>query len=426
MTICMRFPGRRRTAARGGAWLFALLLVLAASNARAEVRAWFDRSIVNLGETVTLNVESAGRTEPDFSVLEKDFRITGRSTNSEVRIIQGAMARTNLWAVALEPLREGVITVPGIPVGNQRTTPLSITVQAMVRGSAASGDDVFLEVDVGTRNPYVQQQISYTVRLYYAVQLLGGELDEPSGDGIRVRRIGQDANYSRHIGGRQFNVVERRYAIAAERSGDLVIQGVTFRGRTASAGQYSPFFSQGTPLTTGSEEITLAVRPAPDSAPLPWLPARSLQLRDDSSSLPSEVRVGDALQLTFSVEARGLSAEQLPELSLPPIVGAEVYPDQETRETREVDGGSETLSLTLPAVITTDLRLNEPRYVTLPNIMKAKKKPMENIKPKDLGVDVTPRLKTLKVSEPPKRGAGIMVPDVAALVDKLKNEAKVL
>ncbi len=94
--------------------------------------------------------------------------------------------------------------------------------------------------------------------------------------------------------------------------------------------------------------------------------------------------------------------------------------------TREVDGGSETLSLTLPAVITTDLRLNEPRYVTLPNIMKAKKKPMENIKPEDLGVDVTPRLKTLKVSEPPKRGAGIMVPDVATLVDKLKNEAKVL
>ena len=94
--------------------------------------------------------------------------------------------------------------------------------------------------------------------------------------------------------------------------------------------------------------------------------------------------------------------------------------------TREVDGGSETLSLSLPAVITTDLRLNEPRYVTLPNIMKAKKKPMENIKPEDLGVDVTPRLKTLKVSEPPKRGAGIMVPDVATLVDKLKNEAKVL
>ena len=94
--------------------------------------------------------------------------------------------------------------------------------------------------------------------------------------------------------------------------------------------------------------------------------------------------------------------------------------------TREVDGGLETLKLALPAVITTDLRLNEPRYVTLPNIMKAKKKQLDVFKPADLGVDVAPRIKTLKVTEPPKRGAGIKVPDVATLVAKLKNEAKVI
>ena len=94
--------------------------------------------------------------------------------------------------------------------------------------------------------------------------------------------------------------------------------------------------------------------------------------------------------------------------------------------TREVDGGLETLEVSLPAVVTTDLRLNEPRYVTLPNIMKAKKKQMDVVKPADLGVDVTPRIKTLNVGEPPKRSAGIKVPDVATLVDKLKNEAKVI
>jgi len=94
--------------------------------------------------------------------------------------------------------------------------------------------------------------------------------------------------------------------------------------------------------------------------------------------------------------------------------------------TREIDGGLETLSVSLPAVVTTDLRLNEPRYVTLPNIMKAKKKPLETFKPADLGVDVTPHLQTLKVSEPPKRSAGVKVPDVATLVSKLKNEAKVI
>ena len=94
--------------------------------------------------------------------------------------------------------------------------------------------------------------------------------------------------------------------------------------------------------------------------------------------------------------------------------------------TREIDGGLETLALPLPAVITTDLRLNEPRYATLPNIMKAKKKPLDTVKPADLGVDVAPRLTTLKVSEPPKRSAGERVADVAQLVDKLKNVAKVI
>ncbi|MES2999549.1 MAG: electron transfer flavoprotein subunit beta/FixA family protein [Pseudomonadota bacterium] len=94
--------------------------------------------------------------------------------------------------------------------------------------------------------------------------------------------------------------------------------------------------------------------------------------------------------------------------------------------TREVDGGLETIAIELPAVVTTDLRLNEPRYVTLPSIMKSKKKPLESVKPEDLGVDVTPRLTTLKVTEPASRSAGIKVPDVATLVAKLKNEAKVI
>jgi electron transfer flavoprotein beta subunit len=98
----------------------------------------------------------------------------------------------------------------------------------------------------------------------------------------------------------------------------------------------------------------------------------------------------------------------------------------EVTVTREIDGGLETVRLKLPAVITADLRLNEPRYVTLPNIMKAKKKQLDTLTPADLGVDPAPRLKTLKVTEPPARKAGVIVPDVAALVDKLKNEAKVV
>jgi len=100
--------------------------------------------------------------------------------------------------------------------------------------------------------------------------------------------------------------------------------------------------------------------------------------------------------------------------------------DGSAKVTREIDGGLETLEVKMPAIVTTDLRLNTPRYATLPNIMKAKKKPLETLKPADLGVDVAPRLKTLKVAEPGKRKAGVMVKDVGELVDKLKNEAKVI
>lgn len=320
------------------AWLFAVAFLLCAGNAAAQVRAWLDRSAVSMGETVTLNVEGNVGGEPDFSVLENDFRIANRSTNSQVQIVNGAMARTNLWAVALEPLREGVIGIPAIAVGNQQTEPLTLTVRPMPRGSAASGDDVFLEVEADDATPYVQQQVGYTVRLFYAVSLLEGNLDEPTGDGMQVRRIGQDANYSREIGGRRYNVVERRYALTPERSGALSVRGVTFRGRLARSMQPNSFFGQGVAVTTGSEDVTLDVQPAPANAPSPWLPARELVLRDDSERLRRQVSVGDALELTLTAEAKGLSAEQMPELALPAVPGVEIYPDQETRDTREVDG----------------------------------------------------------------------------------------
>ena len=103
-----------------------------------------------------------------------------------------------------------------------------------------------------------------------------------------------------------------------------------------------------------------------------------------------------------------------------------VIADGKAMVTREIDGGLETLEMLLPAVVTSDLRLNEPRYATLPNIMKAKKKKLDTVKPAELGVDVAPRLTVLKVSEPPKRSAGVKVADVAELVNKLKNEAKVI
>src|SRR5690606_16432959 len=129
----------------------------------------------------------------------------------------------------------------------------------MARGSAADGDDVFLEVEVDTPAPYVQQQVGYTVRLFYAVALQSGDLSDPAGDGLQVQRIGQDVQYTRGVQGRAYNVVERRYALTPERSGTLSVAGITFRGRLARGGQAGGFFSQGTPVSVGSETIALDV-----------------------------------------------------------------------------------------------------------------------------------------------------------------------
>lgn len=328
---------------KSGACRIMQLLVLMlffgiAANALAQTRAWLDRNSAHLGETVTLNIETDRDGEPDFSVLESDFRIVRRSTNSQVQIINGTTTRSRLWAVALEPLHEGVIGIPPITIGSVQTEPLTLTVQPTPQGSAANGDDVFLEVEAEPRDPYVQQQLTYTVRLFYAVQLLEGSLNEPEGEGLQVRRVGQDANYARDIGGRRYNVVERRYAITPERSGTLQLRGVTFQGRVARTSRFNSMFSQGAVVTVGSDDLALNVRPVPDGAPEPWMPVTALRLQDDAGRLPQQVRVGDALELTLTAEATGLPDDQMPELSLPAIEGAEVYPGQETRQTREVDG----------------------------------------------------------------------------------------
>lgn len=327
-----------RLCARALFWQAALVLLLVTGTTNAATRAWLDRTSISLGETVTLNVEAQNGGEPDFSVLEQDFNITNRSTSTQMQITNGAMTRSTLWAVALEPRHEGVIGIPALAVGQDHTEPLTLTVAPMARGSAAQGDAVFLELEVDDVHPYVQQQVIATVRLFYAVSLLDGQLDEPAGDGLQVRRIGDDVNYTRQLDGRRYNVVERRYAVSADRSGSLQLGPVGFRGRVAAPGRYGSFFNQGTPLSTGSQAIEIDVRPAPDGAPAPWIPAQALTLTDDAARLPAQAKVGDALTLTLQVEATGLSAEQIPPLQLPAIEGAEVYPDQETQETRVVDG----------------------------------------------------------------------------------------
>lgn len=321
-------------------WLFAWLVMFPLFAAAAP-RAWLDRDSLSMGETVTLNVETDARDvgEPDFSVLDTDFRRLGTSNSTQLSIVNGRQMARTLWAVALEPRAEGSFTIPAFTLGAETTQPIAVTVLAMpAGGSGKAGDEVFLEIDATPPDPYVQQQVSYVVRLYYAVTLLEGQLQEPQVGGAQAVRLGQDVTYQKTIDNQRYMVVERRYAIVPEASGTLTIPGPRFAGRALRSGFNA--LGANAVLNAAGNAVTLEVKPRPAQAKLPWLPAQSLTLHDESGAVPGTLKVGEPLTLTLRLAADGLSAEQLPELQLPAVDGAEIYPDQETPQT---DGSGDWL-----------------------------------------------------------------------------------
>ena len=320
--------------------LLAWLLALSGSAAvhAAEVRAWLDRDALELGETVTLNVEatSGGTAQPDFSVLKQDFDLLGTQSSQQLSIVNGTRTSNTLWAVGLQPRRAGRITIAPIAVGDTHTQPIELEVRAATAGNQAhAGDDVFLEVAAEPLDPYVQQQVRYTVKLHYAFDLTNGNLAEPSADGLAVQRLGQDKTYFATLGGRRYHVVERHYALTPERSGDITVSAIAFRGSALDASDPTGFFSRGRSVAARSQDVRLEVRPKPpawtDGA---WLPAASMLLKDESE-LPAEVRVGDPVTRTIRLQAQGLGYEQLPEFDLAEPEGADVYPDKADMRTRD-------------------------------------------------------------------------------------------
>lgn len=313
-----------------------LLLLLPLLASAAAPRAWLDRDTVRLGETVTLNIEVEGlvSAEPDFSVLDAQFDRLGVSSRSQMSLVNGQRTASTLWAVALEPREAGLFTVPAIPVGDESTAPLRLTVQPAVVASA--GEDVFMEVDVAPDSPYVQQQVRLRIKLYYGVTLLDGQLDEPNPSGAELRRLGNDLSYQTQIDDRRYNVVERRFALIPEASGELVIPAVRFRGRAMGGdGRFGPSLSSGRQVSAGSEPITLQVRPSPAGMAQSWLPAAQLELTSLGEEWPETIRVGEPLSLELRVAARGLDGSRLPELELPQIEGLDIYPDQPVLRTGE-------------------------------------------------------------------------------------------
>jgi hypothetical protein len=365
------------------ALLLSALSLLAPPAQAQQLRSWLDRDRIALGETATLNIEIelADADAPDYSPLLGEFRLSGNTSSRSFESVNGVSRARTLFAVALQPRREGVIGIPGLLVGGQRTQPLTLTVTPSAATPAHAGGVVFIEAEADAQQPYVQQAVGYTVRLYYATPLVSGQLDQAEPDGASLQRIGEDVQYAREISGRRYTVVERHYLLIPERSGTLAIPGAQFRGRGAG-GFFDDLFGDGQrELQAGGAPRILDVRAIPASAPQPWLPLRALTLR--WLATPRDARAGEAMAVTIEAIADGATAAQLPELQLPPIPGAQVFADPPQSDETFVDGRPQvklvrrfsivpaqagTLRVAGPKLPWWDVRAGNARTASLPDI----------------------------------------------------------
>src|SRR5690606_8351397 len=296
--------------------LLVLLALTLAPAAHAETRAWLDRDRIQAGETATLNVETdqAGVSTPDWSPLEADFEVSGHTSTRRVEMVNGDTRVRSLFAVALRPRSEGRLEVPALRVGREQTGPLALTVLPAQDPPAQAGAVAFIETELDTGQAWVQQAVGYVLRLHYATPLVSGELEQPQPEGASLQRIGDDLQYSREIGGRRYNVVERRFLLVPERSGTLEIPAARFRGR-GTGSFFDVMFGSG-PRTrrAGGEPRRVRVQPMPAGAPRPWLPLRGLEAR--FLDAPQSARAGEAGEVVVELRADGATAAQMPDPEL--------------------------------------------------------------------------------------------------------------
>ncbi|HUT39966.1 MAG TPA: BatD family protein [Gammaproteobacteria bacterium] len=328
----------------------------------AAVTATLDRDAIYAGDTVTLRITTTGDDEgkqPDLTPLQKDFEVLGTSSSSQIRIINGQRSDKHEWLVELAPLASGTRTIPALSVGNSKTSALTLEVSEQpAAATAQAGQPVFIrsEISPSQGDTYVQQQILYTTRLYYRVPLIEGSFTNPKPENAVVEQLSEDRQYNTTIDGQSYQVVERRYAIFPERSGQLTIAPTVFSGRAVSeTGQRSPFgrmdsmieqmlgrggfndrFFAGTPfgdpgkrVRLASNTLTLDIKPHPDGYDgTHWLPTQNLVLQDSWASAPPVFHAGEPVTRTLTLEAKGLEASQLPNIQMEGSDTLRVYAEQ--------------------------------------------------------------------------------------------------
>lgn len=327
---------------RAGAWqcvaaALSMLLLLFAFPAFAQTRAWLDRDRISMGETTTLNIETDLGATPDYAPLLRDFDLGGQASQQRLQWVNGQASARALYAVALRPRRDGLLPIPALRVGGRSTSPLTLLVAPAPASSTATGDaDVFIESEADTQDPYVQQSVGWVVRLYSAIPLIAGRLDQDEPAGASLQRIGDDVQYRRRVGNRDYAVTERRYLLVPERSGELAVPAARFDGRGTGNALDRLFGDGQDALHAVGRPRVLRVRPIPANAPQPWLPLRALSLR--YLDPPTRAQAGSSATVTVEVVADGASAAQLPALEFPATDGVQVFAERPQSDESVVDG----------------------------------------------------------------------------------------
>ena len=316
--------------------LYGLLLFAVTLPGLAKVTVITERDTVPITDSfsIVFELDASVRQDPNFSPLEKDFDILSRSQSTNISFVNGRQTATTRWTLDVMAKRTGKLTIPEISFGQQRSPARKITIETGPKvGAGQAGEDIFIEVDAQPRDPYVQAEVIYTVRLFRAVNIHSASLSDPRVSGAKavVEKLADDISYESLRDGKRFRVVERKYAIFPQRSGSIAIEPVLFTGQVGTRTRFlfEPFGGKSRITRRRSERIQLTAKPIPDSFPIGrWLPATQLQLQEIWSKEPPEFQVGEPITRTVALIAGGLTAGQLPEIeaSIPP--GFKQYPDQ--------------------------------------------------------------------------------------------------
>lgn len=316
-------------------WILFMALTMLWLPVQAKVRAELDRHVIHEGETVTLSVhtDDPNAPQPDFSVLADVFDIISTGHSLVQQIVNGRVSVDNSYSAVLQPRATGEQVIPPIKIGNEYTQTLKLMVRKADPNARARGD-IFLETELEKPEMFVQEQNILTVRLLFARKLLDGQLSEPAADGLIVQKLGADKNYQTTRAGKTYQVIERRYALFAEKSGEIRIPPLVLTGRVAESRRdpYS-FFQTGRRVRVSSSPVTMQVKTIPPAfRGKPWLPAKKVELSDDWSGL-DDIKVGEPITRVVELTAVGLNDTQLPDLDFPDNPGVRIYAEPAESET---------------------------------------------------------------------------------------------